>query len=257
MDELLSYRYATKEYVQARIAEAMAYAGGGGSTPVLITKNITANGVYSAADDNADGYSSVDVNVPGVDLSSKYAACVREGTNGNILHCYGQNILTNTYTYAADITKVIIEPTVTYVEGSPSSMNNLTTVEGCEGIETIFAIAFSNCPNLSSPLNFPKCTSLGGTASQWFKNDTQLTSVTIGSVGYGLTIESQPTMAFQGCTQAGLTITFYCTGANVDTNLTKIRNGATNATIVVKASEATTYGGNSFAAGDTILTSTP
>ena len=63
MDEL-SYRFATKEYVQARIAEAMAYAGsGGGSTPVLITKNITANGVYDASDDNADGFSSVNVNV--------------------------------------------------------------------------------------------------------------------------------------------------------------------------------------------------
>lgn len=36
--------------------------GGGGST--LITKNITANGTYSAQDDSADGYSSVTVSVP-------------------------------------------------------------------------------------------------------------------------------------------------------------------------------------------------
>lgn len=34
---------------------------GGG---ILIPKTITENGVYNAADDNADGYSSVDVNVP-------------------------------------------------------------------------------------------------------------------------------------------------------------------------------------------------
>lgn len=34
---------------------------GGGST--LITKNITANGTYNAEDDNADGYSAVNVNV--------------------------------------------------------------------------------------------------------------------------------------------------------------------------------------------------
>ncbi len=32
--------------------------------PTLITKSITENGTYSAEDDNADGYSSVDVNVP-------------------------------------------------------------------------------------------------------------------------------------------------------------------------------------------------
>lgn len=37
-------------------------SGGGGST--LITKTITANGTYSAEDDDADGYSSVTVNVP-------------------------------------------------------------------------------------------------------------------------------------------------------------------------------------------------
>lgn len=37
-------------------------AKGGGGT--LITKNITANGTYNASSDNADGYSSVAVNVP-------------------------------------------------------------------------------------------------------------------------------------------------------------------------------------------------
>lgn len=35
----------------------------GGSTPTLISKNISANGIYNASDDNADGYSSVNVNV--------------------------------------------------------------------------------------------------------------------------------------------------------------------------------------------------
>jgi hypothetical protein len=34
-----------------------------GSEPVLITKNITMNGTYNAVDDNAQGYSSVNVNV--------------------------------------------------------------------------------------------------------------------------------------------------------------------------------------------------
>lgn len=38
--------------------------GSGADEPVLITKNITANGTYSAASDNADGYSSVTVAVP-------------------------------------------------------------------------------------------------------------------------------------------------------------------------------------------------
>lgn len=41
------------------------YRCGGGSASRLITKNITQNGTYDAQDDNADGYSSVNVNVSG------------------------------------------------------------------------------------------------------------------------------------------------------------------------------------------------
>lgn len=37
---------------------------GGGAAPTLIKKNITANGTYTASGDNADGYSSVSVDVP-------------------------------------------------------------------------------------------------------------------------------------------------------------------------------------------------
>lgn len=40
-------------------------------TPVLIEKTVTANGVYNAEDDNADGYSSVDVEVPASVLTTK------------------------------------------------------------------------------------------------------------------------------------------------------------------------------------------
>lgn len=44
--------------------------GGGGSSATLVTKSITANGTYDAEDDNADGYSSVTVNVPSSAASS-------------------------------------------------------------------------------------------------------------------------------------------------------------------------------------------
>ena len=44
--------------------------GGGGGSATLITKNITANGTYSASDDSADGYSEVTVNVPSSATSS-------------------------------------------------------------------------------------------------------------------------------------------------------------------------------------------
>ena len=67
-------------------------------------------------------------------------------------------------------------------------------------------------------------------------------------------IDSSP--VFYDCTQSNLTITIYTTGDKVDTFLPKIRAGATAATIVIKASGATTYGGTSYAAGATIVTST-
>lgn len=86
-----------------------------------------------------------------------------------------------------------------------------------------------------------------------FQSSTTLQNVQIGSVGHPApTTNNQP---FYGCTQQGLTITAFQTGANVDTIVANYRRNATNATIIIKASEATTYNGTSYAAGDTIITS--
>ena len=48
----------------AGFVSAINAISGGGSSPTLVTKNITVNGTYSASSDSADGYSSVTVNVP-------------------------------------------------------------------------------------------------------------------------------------------------------------------------------------------------
>ena len=52
------------------LATAISSIPSGGSAPILITKNITQNGTYNASSDNADGYSSVTVNVSGGGSSS-------------------------------------------------------------------------------------------------------------------------------------------------------------------------------------------
>lgn len=52
-----------KVFHLANGSTATGTASGGGGT--LVTKSITANGTYSAEDDNADGYSEVTVNVSG------------------------------------------------------------------------------------------------------------------------------------------------------------------------------------------------
>ena len=86
-------------------------------------------------------------------------------------------------------------------------------------------------------------------------NCTALAEVTLGSIGHAITTLNNS--AFSGDTQTGLTITVYTTSAYADTALSNIRNGATNATIIIKASEDTTYNGTAYSAGDTIITSTP
>lgn len=86
-----------------------------------------------------------------------------------------------------------------------------------------------------------------------FYGCTKLTSCTIGAIGKRATIADN--QMFGNCTQQGLTITVYTNGANVDAAVGNIRNGATNATIIIKASEDTTYNGTSYTAGSMIITS--
>ena len=84
---------------------------------------------------------------------------------------------------------------------------------------------------------------------------TALEEAVLGSVGHTVT-NNNSINSFKNCTQSGLSITVFTNAANVDSLIASIRNGATNATIIIKASEATTYNGTAFAAGDTIITST-
>ena len=117
---------------------------------------------------------------------------------------------------------------------------------------TIESSAFIGCTALTS-VCLPKVTNMNKTYV--LRGCTALQNVQIGSVGYGVTNIGSST--FQGDTQSNLTIIIYTKGSYADTAVANARNGATNATIIIKASEATTHGGTSYAAGDTILTSAP
>ena len=52
-----------------------------GQQPVLVTKTITENGTYTASSDNADGYSSVTVNLQDVSYESGTFTCPSTGTS--------------------------------------------------------------------------------------------------------------------------------------------------------------------------------
>ncbi len=153
------------------------------------------------------------------------------------------------------------------------SCGKLTAVD-LSSVKTIGSNAFESCKSLSLVI-LPELTSLGSNAfitctslqtfvasklmncnvSRALRGCTALKTVQLGSVGYGVTAFSN--YFFEQDTQTGLTITIYTTGSYVDAAVAYTRNGATNATIIIKASEATTYNGTSYAAGDTIVTSTP
>lgn len=125
---------------------------------------------------------------------------------------------------------------------------NLTGGLGC--------FAFYECTGITT-INMPKINALHGygTAGRGcFGGCTAITDAVFGSIGYP--VDTINLAAFGGCTQTGLTITVYTTGAYADTALTNIRNGATNATIIIKASEDTTYNDVAYAAGETMITST-
>lgn len=101
----------------------------------------------------------------------------------------------------------------------------------------------------------PKCTVLNNTNTSYsIFGNSNFTYVQVGSIGFNTDINI--IYQFRNATQTGLTIELYTTSENVDTMLAGVRNYATNATIIIKASEDTTYGGASYAAGETMITST-
>lgn len=114
--------------------------------------------------------------------------------------------------------------------------------------------AFSGCTRVKA-IAIPKITALGIYTATIFNGCTALETLDIGSVGHAVT--SWGSENFSGCTQSGLVVTLYTTGEKVDALNANVRDGATNATIIIKAAADTTYNGAAYAAGDTIITSTP
>ena len=127
---------------------------------------------------------------------------------------------------------------------------------GCVALERVNAPklikvnrgTFGGCTSLKS-VYLPKCVRVvsRGTANNvsTFGGCTSLENVEIGSIDNG--IVELNNNSFYNCTQSTLTVTAYTTTALKDTILANIRNGATNATIIIK--DSTT--------GETLVTSTP
>ena len=134
------------------------------------------------------------------------------------------------------------------------SMGNLETLSlpEFEGFLNHYDVA--ECTKLKT-VYLPKVTkacAYGTVGRGSFKNCTALETVQLGSVGYA--IDGFEGLVFQNCTSA-FELTLYTTGAYADTLLALARNGATKATITIKAAEDTEYNGRVYAAGGDIICS--
>lgn len=118
--------------------------------------------------------------------------------------------------------------------------------------------AFCNCTKLKN-VYFPKLSTIDGSTANFrgvFLGCTALENVEVGSIGHHCGTASAN--IFTGCAQGGLTITIYRSDSStIDAAVANIRNGATNATIIVKAATDLVYDGDSYAAGETVVTSEP
>lgn len=116
---------------------------------------------------------------------------------------------------------------------------------------SVFRANSNNNAYTPKTYNLPVCTIIPQYA--WYQCGGTGWDVTIGSVGHAVTESKQ--QPFGGNTGITGTCTIYTTGDKVDTLNTAVQNGAgAGLVFVFKASAATTYGGNSYAAGDTMLT---
>lgn len=156
------------------------------------------------------------------------------------------------FAYCSKITSLDVSSVTEIGANALQNCTRLSTL-ALPVLTTIGASAFISCTSLTS-LVMPLVKSYPAIA---MRGCTGLQTVQMGSVGNAVT--SIASTAFQNVTQSGLTITVYTTGAKVSGLLANIKSntGATNATVIFKASENTTYNDVSYSAGDTILTSTP
>lgn len=232
----------------------------------MIAKTITANGTYSASDDSADGYSSVTVNVPGANITDGMVITEWDtaGTRPKAVEIYGNvpNFMfgqyNNSYSVGINLTSVTFHNTAKIGAGAfqrtalvsitiPDSVNSIG--EQCFRGQTALAhYVHENARDLYG-YNKP--------AVKAFQYGlSHLEDMQLGAVGKPMTAIYKDAFSNSQAPSAAV-FTIYTTGDRVGTLLTAMRTYLTTQQIVFKASESTTYNGNSYSAGDTMLTSTP
>lgn len=157
--------------------EVSSGGGGGGST--LIEKSISANGVYNASDDSADGYSKVTVDVPNAYTAQDEGKVVDNGalvaqtthaeiTENGIYDITTNNSVSvnvsgggvefsnepyNNFTMKANIRNLNVDipyGVLTIGASAFESVVGVVSVQIPDSVTDIFGLAFGYCSNLTS-----------------------------------------------------------------------------------------------------------
>lgn len=228
------------------LGSPLSFNGGGGGEATLIEKTITSNGTYNASSDNADGYSSVTVNVANsytagdegkvVSSGALVAQTARAATiteNGTYTTTTNNEVTVNvpSSSYLTELSAVIERSNNTNLtipsgttrigKSAFGSWTGLTSVTIPSSVTSIGESAFGNT-GLTTVTIHDSVTSLGNYA---FYQCSHLTSVTIGS---GITNTGSNT--FNSCTSLN-SVTFPNTIRVIDSQCFMSCRGLTSITI--------------------------
>lgn len=166
------------------IANIAAVAGSITPEPTLIEKTITQQGIYKAEDDDADGYSSVNVDIPINDNNAKFAATQAFAVSNSLEKIEIPEGVTSFFGSPAatfrsyNALKSVVLPSTLNSTGQQmfAECTALANVEIKDGLEIIAANTFLNCKALEN-ISIPN--SVTTIVSSAFSGCTSLQTITI------------------------------------------------------------------------------
>ena len=178
-------------------AAKIVNAGGGGEPPTFIEKNINQNGVYTALEDSADGYSKVTVDVPNTYTAEDEGKVVDNGA------LVAQTAMSSEVTENGTVDTTLYNSVTVNVpsggvefKNTPHNFDLKTNIDNLDvvipyGCTSIASYAFTNCTGLTS-VEIPK--SVTSIETNSFSNCTGLTSIVIPN-----SVTSIASDTFSGC----------------------------------------------------------
>lgn len=173
---------------------------------------------------------------------------------------HGDIIPANSFRTWAGYVSTLEAPDVTTIgntafQDSFASSNNL--ILNFPEVTSVGDSAFAGSTRYPVSMSFPKWTNVTGSNKFTVYARGNLQTVLFGSVGHPVTMFANNLFLISGSYAFDITCTIYTDGAYADTAIANARNKLLDATIIIKAAVDTTYGGNIYSAGETIITSTP